>query len=387
MYSLSDYLWMIADHARVAAYAAAIRAVVTPGDRVLDVGAGFGFFSVIAAAAGAQHVDAAETNPAIHLGPRVAAANGCAERITFHHQDVRQLSLAIPADVLIADVRGPTPFGRRSLEVMIDARDRLLRPGGRIIPRADRVLVAPSRTPAVFRREVHAAHGQQGIDLAPVEQIVFDTPMRCLVAPEDLLAEGRLWVTLDYTTVNRSDAGGAVEWRFDSGAAIDGLAVWFETDLGGGCGFSTAARGRGGRLSPDVHPVPDRGAGVAPATRSRWTCRSTRSARTTSGPGAAGGSAQTRGGSSSSIRIRSPRSSSILRHFPTPPLPPHPRWAPAGKRCSRCWRAWTAIARWRRSPRSSRKNRRICSANRPPRSSSPRNGLTAWPSWSAGDEC
>ncbi len=243
MYSLSDYLWMIADHARVAAYAAAIRAMVAPGDRVLDVGTGFGFFSVIAAAAGAQHVDAAETNPAIHLGPRVAAANGCAERITFHHQDVRQLSLAIPADVLIADLRGPTPFGRRSLEVMIDARDRLLRPGGRIIPRADRVLVAPSRTPAVFRREVHAAHGQQGIDLAPVEQIVFDTPMRCLVAPEDLLADGRLWVTLDYTTVDRSDAGGAVEWRFDAGAAIDGLAVWFETDLGGGCGFSTEPGG------------------------------------------------------------------------------------------------------------------------------------------------
>src|SRR5687768_18477600 len=112
---------MIADHARVAAYAAAIRAVVAPGDRVLDVGAGFGFFSVIAAAAGAQHVDAVDTNPAIRLGPRVAAANGCADRISFHHLDVRQLTLPERAGVLIADVRGPTPFGSRALEVVISA--------------------------------------------------------------------------------------------------------------------------------------------------------------------------------------------------------------------------------------------------------------------------
>ena len=243
MYSLSDYLWMIADDARVAAYASAIRAVVRPGDRVVDVGAGFGFFSVIAAAAGAQHVDAVDTNPAIRLGPRVAAANGCADRISFHHLDVRQLTLPERAGVLIADVRGPTPFGSRALEVVISARERLLRPDGRIISRADRVLVAPARTPAVFQREVHAAHGQQGIELAPVEQIVFDTPIRCAIAPEDLLAPGCLWTAIDYGSVARTDAAGTVEWLLESAARIDGLAVWFETDLGGGFGFSTAPGG------------------------------------------------------------------------------------------------------------------------------------------------
>jgi type I protein arginine methyltransferase len=239
VYTLSDYLWMIAHEARTSAYAEALRAVVAPGDRVLEAGAGFGFFSVVAARAGAAHVDAVDTNPAIHLGARVAAANGCADRITFHHRSIVDVRLAQPADVLLIDLRGATPFGSRSLEVLIDARDRLLRPGGRIIARGDRVMVAPTRTPAVFRREVIAAHGREGLSLEPVERIVFDTPMRCTIAPEDLVSEGHCWVALDYQSVTSTDVTGSLEWRLEQGSALDGLAVWFEADLAEGVGFST----------------------------------------------------------------------------------------------------------------------------------------------------
>ena len=239
MYSVTDYLWMIADGARTSAYAEALRAVVGPGDRVLEVGAGFGFFSVIAAQAGAAHVDAVDTNPAIHLGARVAAVNGCADRIAFHHRNIADVTLPQPADVLLIDVRGPTPFGSRSLEVLIDARDRLLRPGGRIVARADRVMVAPCRTPAAFRREVHAAHGREGLNLEPVEQIVFDTPMRCPIAPGDLVSDGRSWVVLDYQVLKSTTASGSAAWQLDNGTAVDGLALWFETDLADGIGFST----------------------------------------------------------------------------------------------------------------------------------------------------
>ena len=240
MYSLADYLWMIADGARVSAYAQALRAQLQPGARVLEVGAGFGFFSVIAAQAGASHVDAVDINPVIHLGPKVAAANGCADRITFHHLDLTLLTLERPADLLLVDLRGPTPFGRGALDVIMNARDRLLRTGGVLIAARDTLFAAPCAAPAVVRREVHAARGQQGVVLDAVERVMHDTPMRYSIMPGDLLAEGKPWLEIDYRTVDRTDLAGSARWLCDRSGSIDGLAVWFEADLGGGVKFSTA---------------------------------------------------------------------------------------------------------------------------------------------------
>lgn len=240
MYSVADYLWMLADETRTSAYARAVRAVVRPGDRVLEIGTGFGFFSVLAARAGARHVDAVDTNPAIHLGARLAAANSCADRIVFHHADAERIALDGKADVVIGDLRGPTPFAGRSLAVMIDVRRRLLREGGVIIPLRDTVYVAPSRVPDAVQRDVHAAFGCEDVAMAPVERIISDTPYRCSIGSEELVAPGQPWVCIDYARLEHPDADGGAEWTLAEGGTIAGLAIWFDTVLADGIGFSSA---------------------------------------------------------------------------------------------------------------------------------------------------
>lgn len=240
MYSLRDYLWMIADDTRVSAYAAAIRSAVRHGDRVLELGAGFGFFSVIAARAGAARVDAVDTNPAIHLGPRLAAANDCADRIVFHQVDAARLTLDHRVDVIVGDLRGPTPLAGRSLSIWRDVRTRLLREGGIIIPAADTLFVAPSRLPAAVRRDVHPAYEQEGVVMAPIARVMDDTPFRCDIEGSDLIAPRRPWSRIDYRTHDSADVDGEVTWTIAESGTMSGLAVWFDTQLAEGVELSSA---------------------------------------------------------------------------------------------------------------------------------------------------
>lgn len=240
MYALNDYLRMLADERRVAAYQGALAAQVRPGDRVIEIGTGFGFFAMMAAKAGAVHVDAVEVNPIGHLGTRVATENGYDSRIRFHIGDALAFEPERRADVVIADLRGPMPFAGQSLRVLIDARRRLLRDGGILIARADRLWCAPVSRADTFEREVGVPLTQLGVDLEAVRRVAVDTPMRCGIATEELCAPAASWGLLDYMTIDRPSFSGSCEWRFDGPAKVRGLAAWFEADLGAGYTFSTS---------------------------------------------------------------------------------------------------------------------------------------------------
>jgi ribosomal protein L11 methyltransferase PrmA len=240
VYTLDDYLWMLADEGRVTAYAEAIRRVVKPGDRVVEIGAGLGFFSVLAARAGAERVDAVDGNPIVHLGHRVAEANGVADRVHVHQLASEQFVPDRTADVIIADVRGPTPFAGRSLLTMIDARKRLLRPGGTTIARRDTLWCAPASTPGVFRREIVEPLERWDVCLDPVAQVAFDTPLRCPIGPAEVVAPAAKWAEIDYHAVDSTDAAGSASWTFERPVVVDGLAIWFDSDLAEGVRLSMA---------------------------------------------------------------------------------------------------------------------------------------------------
>jgi hypothetical protein len=241
VYTLTDYLVMVSDQARVSAYAGAIASLVRPGDRVIELGSGFGYFSVLAVRAGAARVDAIDINPVVHLGARVAGSNQCADRIHFHHIDALRFEPEERADVVVADLRGPTPFAGRALEILIDARRRMLRSGGTMIGCRDVMYCAPAREPAAFRRRVSAPLSSGGpLDLRPVASVAMTTPHQCAIEADDLLAPGKSWGAIDYAVVESPHLRGAVEWVLDREQTLNGIAVWFEADLGAGHRFSTA---------------------------------------------------------------------------------------------------------------------------------------------------
>lgn len=239
-YSTSDFVRMVNDEPRADAYAAALRAVVQPGDRVVDLGCGFGFLSVVACRAGASHVDAVDVHPVIAFGARVAAANGCDDRITFHHVDARRLQLEPKADVLVGDLRGSLPLAGDHLQVLTTARRTLLRPGGRVVARRDTVWVAPCVASQTFHEVALAPRCASTCDVAPLQAHLRTVPYRTTVRPSDLLGAGSPWVSIDYEQVTSLDADGTVALHVSRDGVLEAVALWFDTELAPAIGFSNA---------------------------------------------------------------------------------------------------------------------------------------------------
>ncbi|MGH7653892.1 MAG: 50S ribosomal protein L11 methyltransferase [Gemmatimonadaceae bacterium] len=241
MYDVPDYDSMFADPARTAAYLSAIQLAVRPGNAVVEIGTGVGYFAVAACRAGARHVYAIELNPAVELAAQLAADNGCADRITFIRDDSRRVTLPEQGDVLLSDLRGVLPLFEAHIPTLVDARTRLVRPGATLVPQSDALWAAPCTAPENWRRD-HADMGDSphGIDRRAIAARVRSEWYGGRVSAGDLIGAGVHWTTLDYATIDSPNAVGHAEWTFAHDSVADGLAIWFEADFGFGVTLSNS---------------------------------------------------------------------------------------------------------------------------------------------------
>ena len=241
---LADYLRMAEDETRTRAYLAAMRAVIRPGDRVLEIGTGFGFFAIHACQLGASEVLAVEPNDVIEHARALAEANGCGDRVRFVQARAETLPDGWGGDVLVEDLRGVSPLFGRRLAVLRDAQARLLAPGARIVPCSDTLVMAPAEVPA----DVPALLAPSSDEPATVHGIIVEPLRRHLVhgihrtraGESALLAAGCAWVRLDYAELGVEDPSGDATWTIGREGVLGGLLSWFEAELAPGIGFSTA---------------------------------------------------------------------------------------------------------------------------------------------------
>lgn len=245
MYTVLDYGRMAMDGVRMDAYVRALERAITPGCVVLDIGAGTGIFSLLAARAGAR-VHAVDPSPAVLLVDALARENGLADRITVHKASSLELELPERADVVVADLRGATPFLEPNVEVLRDARRRLLKPGGTLIPLRDRVFVTAVENEEIAGR---LARGRRAFERLGFQASAAHTAVVNTVYPDtgtplranDVLTSSEEWTTIDYAEANAPPVleGSVSLVARRSGTAV-ALAVFFEATIAEGITFTTA---------------------------------------------------------------------------------------------------------------------------------------------------
>lgn len=242
MYSVHSYGRMLADTTRMDAYAAALRRACQPGSIVLDLGCGPGVFALLACKSGARRVYAVEPDNVIQLAREAAMANGLADRIDFFQNFATDITLPEPADVIISDLRGVLPWYQQHIPSIIDARTRLLAPGGILIPRRDVVWAAIVETPDRYQ-EIVAPWQSNGLDLSAGKRAITNTWRKTRINADELLVQPFCWATLDYYNIQNPDIRAEIVWQVGRSGTAHGLAVWFDSELIDDIGFSNHPRG------------------------------------------------------------------------------------------------------------------------------------------------
>jgi protein arginine N-methyltransferase 1 len=220
---------------RIDQYARAIARAVRPGDVVVDLGAGSGILSFMACAAGARRIYAIEASDAIAYGELLASSAGFLDRVQFIHQPTSQVTLPERADVLVADIHDTFGLQAGGLGTFIDARDRLLKPGGILIPSSIELFVSPVEAPDLYRKTVEVwCQRIHGVDLTPLRNLAVNQTWPGRFDARQLLAAPAPLSSAPLATMEAPHIGGNAHITAARSGLVHGICGSFVTTLAEG---------------------------------------------------------------------------------------------------------------------------------------------------------
>ncbi len=225
---------MLADQPRMTFYHAAIQRHIQPGDRVIDLGTGTGILAALAARRGAAQVYAIDHSSILTTARTLAAANHL-ERVEFISTHSTDFSLPERVDVILHEQMGDCLFDEAMVANVSDLRDRLLKPGGLILPSRFEFFCEPIKirderhVPFIWELAVH------GYDYSVLERQRPQDPDYYQVRSSDLalvdhcLGEPAPLLTLDLHTVNEAALPHVLTFARTvvHAGRLDGYAVYF----------------------------------------------------------------------------------------------------------------------------------------------------------------
>lgn len=131
---LEIHLKMLKDMVRIESFKQALYKTINKDSIVLDVGAGTGILSLLALSAGAKRVYAVEKADIIEILNQIIKENELTSKIITIKGDMHDVFLPEKVDVIVSEFIGSLGINEYFLPAVIYARDKYLKPGGKIVP-------------------------------------------------------------------------------------------------------------------------------------------------------------------------------------------------------------------------------------------------------------
>jgi protein arginine N-methyltransferase 1 len=219
------------ENSRTETYRKAILEVVKKGDVVADVGTGTGILAFFACQAGAKRVYAIEQTEVIESAREIGKANGLEDRIVFINKLSTETELPEKVDVIVSDIMEPFCLEGGLLDFTIDARERFLKPGGRMIPYHVKMFIVPVQSEEIYSRVHFWNEDVYGVDYRLVRDRAVNTSYIHLLQPQDYLSEPAALNEIDLHQAKDNLMDGAVKFRIGRKGILHGIGGWFEAKL------------------------------------------------------------------------------------------------------------------------------------------------------------
>lgn len=238
---------MMNDQPRNEAFDNALQSVVKAGDLVLDIGAGSGLLSMMAARAGAEKVIACEqVEDLANIAQEIVSANGYGNTVSVHHLSSQNLRvghgqpLGRRADVLVAEIFDAGLLGEKAATTFEHARAHLLKPDGVIIPGKATVHAALFESNTILKQLRVQNENSCGFDLSLFNRlgIVHYAQMDVNRFDWELLTDP---VEVAHYDFHQDIVGSNNSEIFPitQTGTVHGVIFWFDLELAPGVNFST----------------------------------------------------------------------------------------------------------------------------------------------------
>lgn len=144
------------------------------------------------------------------------------------------------ADVIICEILGSVALQGGILGLMIDARKRMLKEDGRVIPRSLELSIVPVEAPKmhdeidIWKRDLY------GLDFSPIRSFAVNNYYNFKCDPQDFLSEPKRLGGIPFAEAESTSVKGAASFEITRPGVMHGIAGWLVLDLAPGITISNS---------------------------------------------------------------------------------------------------------------------------------------------------
>lgn len=230
---------MMNDQARNAAFLRSFKSIGISGKHVLEIGTGAGLLAMMLAREDPASLLSCESSAVLfETANKVIAENGFAGAIKTVNKPSTELKVGVDleqrADVVVAEIVDSVLVGEGILPALRDAKARLLRDGGCIVPCAMRLYAAPFSSELIYRDSF--VEENPPFKLSSFNEFAsrVHRPLVFGIHPHKILGQSARLFSIDLLEDDLGPFSGEAEVRITAEGPLHGYVLWFELELAPG---------------------------------------------------------------------------------------------------------------------------------------------------------